>query len=357
MDPQTYAARRERLRPLLREAGLDALLVSLAANRFYLSGFELHDPQCNETAGYLLVTTAGNDTLLTDPRYLDAARRLFAEQDVFIYSGPRGETVRKFLTGRGLSAVGVESQALDVQTYLDLTGGGLDIRPTKGLVEKLRIIKEPAEVERMRRSCALNEHVFARAPELLVPGRTEAEVAWELEKLFRENGASELAFATIVGVGKNAALPHAIPGEAPVHDNELVLIDMGCRLGDYCSDQTRTFWVGAKAPARFREMLERVQGAQQAALKIIRPGLAFKDAYAAAHAHFESLGVADRFTHSLGHGIGLETHEPPSLSPRADGCLQAGMVVTVEPGLYYPEWGGARWEYMVLVTDDGAEIL
>ncbi len=356
MNKHTYSARREKLRPILAREGLDALLVSLAANRFYLSGFELHDPQCNESAGYLLVTRDGSDWLLTDPRYTDAALRLWDEGQVFIYTQARNERIREFLAGLGLGAIGIEAQALCVQAWLDFSSG-LTLKPVRSLVEELRIIKEPAEIERMRASCALNHEVFGLAPGLLVPGKTEAALAWELEQAFRNRGASELSFETIVGVGPNAALPHAIPGATTIRDNELVLVDMGCRLGDYCSDQTRTFWVGDKPSERFRRTMELVRGAQQAAIDTIRPGLSAREAYLAAWNFLDGHGVAQQFTHGLGHGIGLETHEPPSLGRLSEVVLRPGMLVTVEPGLYDPAWGGIRWEYMILVTEDGCELL
>jgi len=356
MDKHTHASRREKLRPILAREGLDALLVSLAANRFYLSGFELHDPQCNETSGYLLVTRDGPDWLLTDPRYLDAARQLWDEDKVFIYTQARNEAIRDFLAGLGLGALGIEAQALCVQAWLDLSKS-LTLKPTKGLVEELRIIKEPAEIERMRRSCALNHEVFGRVPGLLAAGKTEEALAWELEQAFRNRGASELSFETIVGVGPNAALPHAVPGKTAIRENDLVLVDMGCRLDDYCSDQTRTFWVGDKPSDRFQRTMDLVRGAQQAAMDVLRPGLPAKEAYQTAWKHLDAAGVAHQFTHGLGHGIGLETHEPPSLGRLSETVLQPGMVVTVEPGLYDPAWGGIRWEYRLLVTGDGAERL
>jgi len=355
-EPEVYASRREKLRAAMRKAGHQALLVSHAANRYYLSGFELHDSQCNESSGMLLMLPGGRDKLLTDPRFFDAARRLWPEEDIFIYTGQRYAQIGDFLAKTHPGPIAFESRAMSVDSFERLREK-LTLAPSQGLVENLRRIKDAEEIERLDRSCALNERVMLAAPDVLQPGRSEGEAAWRLEQLFRDFGASELAFSPIVAVNENAALPHAIPGQDKVRENELVLVDMGCRLDDYCSDQTRTFWVGPKPSDRFRQTLERVQAAQQAALKVIRPGLAFRDAYAAARGHFESLGVAERFTHSLGHGIGLETHEFPSLSPIAEGVFEPGMVVTVEPGLYYPDWGGIRWEYMVLVTADGAEIL
>jgi Xaa-Pro aminopeptidase len=336
--------------------GHEALLVSHAANRFYLSGFELHDPQCNESAGYLCVAVNGRDALFTDSRYRDAALRLWPEENLCIYGGTRFSTMAEYVKDRGIKRLAFESSSLSFDTHARLAEH-IALSPVNRAVEPLRLKKDASEIERMRRSAAINHAVMERLPDILIPGRTEAQAAWEIEKCFRELGASELAFSSIVAVDANAALPHAIPGETVITDGCLVLVDVGGRRDDYCSDQTRTIWVGANPPDRFSTMLERVQKAQAAALSRLRPGLSFRDAHALARDVFAKEGVADRFTHSLGHGIGLETHEGPSLNPAAEGVLATGMVVTVEPGLYYPEWGGARWEHMALITEDGCVTL
>lgn len=351
-----YAARRERLRERLMTADMPALLVSHAANRYYLSGFELHDPQCNESAGYLCVTADGRDILLTDARYRDAALRLWPAEDLFIYGVNRFAAMADFLKARGVSRLAFEAGSLSYETHARLAEH-IALEPTRFVVEPLRLIKDDMEIAAMRQSAAINHAVMAKLPEILVPGLTETQAAWEIEKCFREHGASELAFAPIVGVGANAALPHAIPGETVITENCLVLVDVGGRAEAYCSDQTRTLWVGATPSERFRVMLDRVMRAQQAALAELRPGLSFRDAYALAWNVFEREGVASSFTHSLGHGVGLETHEGPSLNPASEGVLAPGMVVTVEPGLYYPNWGGARWEHMALITPEGCETL
>ena len=360
MNTDRYQSRRERLRASLKDAGLDALLITHAANRYYLSGFELHDPQCNESSGWLLVTASGRDWLLTDPRYETAAKRLWPETDLFIYSAPKLGSIRSFLAGQVRGDLGFEPGAMSVKDHCELTMESdprLTMVPTTGLVEAMRRIKDAAEIEALRASCALNHTVFGQLEALMEPGMTEKAIAWEAEKLFREQGASELAFPSIVAVDANAALPHAEPGPDRVPASGLVLVDMGARLSEYNSDQTRTFWVGGAPSQRFATTMDQVLRAQQAALDIIRPGLPIKEAYLAARASFEGDGVAPYFTHALGHGIGLETHEGPSLGSRTQGTFEPGMVVTVEPGLYYPDWGGIRWEYMAVVTHDGVEVL
>lgn len=353
---EVFAARRERLRQRLSDLGLPALLVSHAANRFYLSGFELHDPQCNESAGYLCVTPDGRDVLLTDARYRDAALRLWPAEDLCIYGVNRYAAMADFLKNRGLSRLAFEATSLSFDIY-DRLSEHIRLEPAFQVAEPLRLVKDAREIEAMRRSAAINHTVMDSLPDILIPGRTEAQAAWEIEKCFREHGASELAFAPIVAVDANAALPHAIPGDTVITDGCMVLVDVGGRADNYCSDQTRTLWVGGTPPDRFRTMLDQVQRAQAAALAGLQPGLPFRDAHALARNVFARAGVAEYFTHSLGHGVGLETHEGPSLNPASEGVLAPGMVVTVEPGLYYPKWGGARWEHMALITADGCETL
>ena len=331
MSEQMCEQRRERLRALMREQGIEALLISHAANRYYLSGFELHDVQLNESAGRLIVMADGKDWILTDSRYLDAARRLWEPERVFIYGADAPEDIAKLLKGLVPGkTIGFEARAVTLEFYEKfaetLAGSGCRLSKADGLVERLRVIKDTEEIRRMEISCRLNQQMMEWLPGVLVPGRSEAAVSWDIEMLFAD-------------------------------PENLVLVDVGCRLEDYCSDQTRTFWVGEKPTERFKKTLEAVQEAQYKAIRAIHPGVLACDVYKAARGHFESLGVAEAFTHGLGHGVGLETHEGPSLNGRNKTPLEPGMIVTVEPGLYFPEWGGIRWEHMVLVTEDGCRVL
>ena len=353
-----HAERRERLRRAIRARGLDALLVSSAPNRFYLSGFELHDPQPNESAGRLVIAADGRDWLATDSRYAEAAFRLWERERVVVYKGAGASELAELLHRCG-SRLGLESDSVSLAFARALAKArpSLSLEAVDGLVEDLRKIKDAAEIAALEKAFALNHAMFGWVEGELVPGRSEREIAWSVERFFREHGAVELAFPSIVAVGRNAALPHAIPGDDALEDNGLVLIDAGCRVDGYCSDQTRTFWKGERPAEAFSSALRLVREAQDAAVGKMRPGMTFAEAYAIASAVFARAGVAEHFTHGLGHGVGLETHEAPSLSPRASGRLEPGMAVTVEPGLYYPEWGGVRWEYAVLVEEDGVRIL
>ncbi len=358
-----YAQRRERLRRELASQGLDAILVSHAANRFYLSGFELSDPQCNESAGRLLVCADGSDWLATDSRYRDAALRLWPEERLFIYGAAQAEDLARLMRQNG-ARIGIEANALSLAFWRKL-GECLRQIPvlvsTEGIVERLREIKDEYEIAAMRASFALNHKLMAWVREGLEAGEfyglSETELSWQIERFFRENGAQGLAFANIAAIGPNSALPHAVPGQNRIEKGRPLLIDVGCRVQDYCSDQTRTLWAGETPSAQFARTYELVRQAQEAAIAIIKPGLPLAEAYAAAREVFVRAGQAQYFTHGLGHGVGLETHEAPSLSPRAKGILAPGMTVTVEPGLYYPEWGGVRLEYTLLITKTGAEIL
>lgn len=351
-----YAQRREALREKLQKSEFSALLVSSPANRFYLSGFELHDPQCNESAGLLVISATGKDWLLTDPRYAIAAGKVWPQEQLFIYTSPKIKQIRDFLSGLGHRPLAFEARAMSFDLYSELRDH-VHLAPCINMVETLRMIKDDHEIALMEDSCRLNHAVFAQVPELLQPGRTERQVAWDMEKLFREQGAQELAFSTIVGVDANAAQPHAVPDQTRVGEECLVLVDAGARLHDYCSDQTRTFWVGNHPSKAFQRTLDLVRQAQDRAIAALRPGLQASQAYHLVKEFFRNNQVHERFNHGLGHGIGLETHEAPSLGPHDTTTLAPGMMVTVEPGLYDPDWGGIRWEFMVLITEDGCRIL
>lgn len=359
-----YAKRRDKLRKLIKKHGLDALLVARPANRFYLSGFELHDPQPDESSGYLVICADGADWLATDPRYELAAARLWDPRYIYIYHRQRGTSLAKLLASCGM-VIGVETDGISASFLRKLEKGQAGrFKPAftsaNRLVESLRIQKDPEEIKAMKESFNLNHEMMRSIQELVASGRigefTEKSLAWHIEKFFREHGAQELAFETIVAKGANAALPHAVPGEENIGENSNLLIDAGCRVNNYCSDQTRSWWVGKEESPDFKKILQLVKDAQQAAFAVMREGVSCELPYRKAMEVFEKAHVEKAFTHSLGHGIGLQTHEPPSLAPGNKTILKAGMTVTVEPGLYYGTWGGARWEHTVLIKEDGIDI-
>lgn len=356
-----YKRRRDILRTKL--SALDALLISLPANRFYLSGFELHNPQPTETSGYIVITRDGRDWLATDSRYALAAERLWAADNIYIYNSSEKKSLTNLLKKCG-TIIGYEAKGVSVSQLRAWERSGKYgpvLLPAGELVESMRAIKDTQEIEALQKSFNLNHSLLNWLEQEInannLHSLTEQELAWEIEVFFRKNGAQELAFSTIVAHGKNGALPHAVPASVKLSDNAPLLVDLGCRVENYCSDQTRTWWLGKTPDAEFTKTLNLVKKAQKAAISIMRPGVSFADVYNAACDIFREAGVEKAFTHGLGHGVGLETHEKPSLSATAKGELEKGMVVTVEPGLYYPQWGGVRWENTVLIEDEGVRIL
>lgn len=362
VQTEIFARRRNRLREKIIGKGLDALVVSSAPNRFYLSGFERHDSQPGESSGILVICADGEDWLLTDSRYALAAEKAWPAERIRIYK--RQEKSLAQLLGACANLAGMEFNNLSwdyVSTMKRQLGSRVFLRAADGFVESLREIKDLSEIQALRQSFRLNHQMLdwleQKFLKELPQSMREKDLAWEIERFFRERGAQELAFSTIVATGRKSAEPHAIPSEDKIKNDAPLLVDAGCRVNNYCSDQTRTWWPGANPPPEFSTCMDLVRAAQQAAMDIMRPGVECRSVYDAARKVFEKAGVADHFTHGLGHGVGLETHEAPRLSPTSTDILAEGMTVTVEPGLYYPEWGGIRWEYTVLVTDKGIEIL
>ncbi len=352
-----YSERREKARKLMSARSLSALLVSFPADRFYLSGFELHDCQCNESSGYILITEDGRDKLCTDSRYLEAAKSLWDEEDIILYSSDIPRELNALCRGIvGTGTVGMDFSTVPHSFYSKFAER-LSVEDCGDIIPMLRAVKDDAEIALMRKSADLNHRMLAWLPSILKEGMTEAEIAWGIERFFREHGAEECSFPSIVAINRHAASAHHIPGETAIAEDCHILFDVGCRLDGYCSDQTRTLWFGQSPDPRFLNILELVQEAQRTVLRSLRPGMSGSEAHNIAAGFFDSRGCLSAFTHSLGHGVGLEVHEAPRLSRRSDTVLKPGMIVTVEPGLYYPDYGGARWEHMALITEDGCRIL
>ena len=355
MDKNIFKTRRDNLKTLLKEKEIEALLVSNPQHRYYLSGFELEDAQMNESSGMLLITATGDDWLFTDSRYKDHADTLWNPENVFIYKQNAYIEMGELIKSQGLEEVGFNENGMLVRTYNTLSKN-IKLTPQSGLIEILKQIKSPDEIKSIKNSCSVNNKMFEEISNHFKVGITEKELSWEVEKILKNNGCQGLAFDTIVAFKNNSALPHAIPGETRLEDNSIILIDAGGRLDDYCSDKTRTFFFG-NDDSDYQEKLNIVKEAQAAAIKIAKAGTPIKDLHFASVAVFEKYGVEKLFTHNLGHGVGLNCHEAPSLSPRHEGILREGMIITIEPGIYDISWGGIRHEDMFLITKDGCEIL
>jgi Xaa-Pro aminopeptidase len=252
--------------------------------------------------------------------------------------------------------VGFEAAALSYADYELLRAGGVELVPRYGLVESLRAVKDDHELAAIRRAADVTNQAYERLAGEQFSGRTEKELVWRMTELFHECGADEPAFAIDIAAGPTAASPHAVPGDRVVEEGDLVLVDAGAKLDHYCSDCTRTFAVGDVSES-LRELYEIVRSAQQAGVDAVRAGVAARDADAAARAVITEAGYGESFGHGLGHGLGLLVHEAPGVRPESEEMLAAGNVVTVEPGVYLSGVAGVRIEDLVVVKDDGCEVL
>jgi len=345
-----------RLRRRLAERGLDALLVTQPFNVRYLTGY-------TGSNGLAVVRTgdSGPNRFLTDFRYLtQAALQVDAAFERQVDQGELIEVAARLLPADGVGRVGFDDTHVTVSEHVRmeaLSGDGVELVAAGGAVEELRAVKEVEEIERIRAAAALIDDVFEWVVERGVVGHTERDLAADLEREMMRRGAEEPSFRSIVAAADNSALPHAEPRDVAIPADTLLTIDMGARLDGYCSDCTRTFATGA-VDDDARAVYELVRRAQEAGLQALRAGPKGREVDAVARAVIEEGGHGERFGHGLGHGVGLEVHERPRLGQLTGVIpLEAGHVVTVEPGVYLPGRWGVRIEDLTVVTDDGCEVL
>jgi len=350
----------EKIKAAIRRKSADALLVTQPENRRYLSGYKAIDLAITESSGVLLILGQGDPYLLTDSRYQLQAEREARGFEVALVRGSMLNALEKLLRRLGVRKLIFESHYLLHTTALKLAEMGqkhaIEMIPAEGMVEKLRSVKSGEEIEKILQAVRLNEFVFQEVFANLTPGKTEREIGVEIESAMMHNGAEEPAFPTIVASGPNSALPHAVPSDKAIEEGETVIIDMGLKLDGYCADMTRTVILGIPDKQALG-IIRLVRRAQQSALKTIRAGIPARDADRAARKIISTAGYGKYFGHGLGHGVGLAVHEAPSLNRMRRNKLQQGMVVTVEPGIYIPGWGGVRLENMVVVEESGCTIL
>lgn len=340
-------SRIDRLRELLTARELDSLVVSDLTNVHYLSGFRGTNGVC--------VLGQQTQLFVTDFRYIEQAQSQIEGLDVIQGRQDLLADVADHLGGR----VGFDDVHMSVrqhQRLAQLVRSGTELVAAGGLVEQLRAVKDARELAAIRRAADLTDACLFSLAERGVVGRTEREVAHELEQSARTLGAEGPSFACIVAAAEHGALPHATPRDEPIAQNTLVIVDFGCVVDGYCSDATRTFATGAlddEAAAVYELVLD----AQTQALGSVRAGADVRAVDAAARERIDTAGYGERFGHGVGHGVGLEVHEAPRLAPTSEGELDAGNVVTVEPGVYMPGRFGVRIEDLVTVTDGGYEVL
>ena len=348
-------SRLDKLREALKENELDAILVSGAENRRYLSGF-------TGSAGYLFISPT-EAVLATDFRYIEQAGGQAP--------GFRIERIPASLAwlpelaaAAGAKRIGFEAQAMTVDTHSAFvkaieeapSSDGLQLIQTSDLVDRMRATKNQDEMALLRRAIEIADEALDEVSPTIRPGMTEAQVSWELEKAMRERGAESVSFETIVGAGPNGALPHHRPDGTVIRDGQPVVIDMGATYEGYCSDLTRTIFVG-EPDETFRKVYGVVLRAQLAAEEQVRVGMTGQETDTISRDIIAEAGYDEYFGHSLGHGVGLAVHEYPQVGPRAADPIENGMMFTIEPGIYLPDWGGVRIEDIVVMEGGRARVL
>ncbi|QNO16141.1 aminopeptidase P family protein [Alkalicella caledoniensis] len=330
----------------IKEQNIDAFLVLQPQNRYYLSGF-------TGSSGYLII--AENEGIfLTDFRYKEQARTQVQGFTIVQHGLDVLGDIYTELKRLGVKRLGFEQEHITYSQYLNFTNAfeGIELINIKPIVEELRMFKDEGEISKIEYSIDIAGRAFAHILGFLKPGITEREVALELEVFMKKEGASGLAFTTIVASGQRSSLPHGIASEKCLEKGDFVKMDFGCVYNNYCSDITRTVVLG-KATDRQKEIYNTVLQAQQNALEGIRPGMTGMEADSLARDIIYKNGFKDNFGHGLGHSIGMVVHENPRLAPKSSDILQPGHVFTVEPGIYIEDFGGVRIEDMIVITENG----
>ena len=358
---EIFHERLKKFREWMASRNVEGFLISNQENRFYLSGFFEKDISFVESSGMLLITRS-DQFLITDFRYRDMAKEEAPLFDIVVYEKSLPGAICDLVDDLRVNVLGVEKDYITLAFFEELEKNfsekGLHVEFSffSGVVEDMRAVKDDLEIELMIKSLELAEEVMGAVSPLLKRAISEKDLAWVIEKNIREKGAEELAFSPIVASGPNSALPHARPTARVPKKGEPIIIDMGARLKGYCSDITRTFFIG-KIPAEWEKIYELISVAQKAAQESIKPGMETTEVDRVARQIIEDAGYGAYFGHGLGHGVGLSVHERPGLRKQKPVPIKENMIVTIEPGIYLPGKGGIRLENMVLVTKEGGKLL
>jgi len=336
----------------LQEKELDGVLISAPENRRYLSGF-------SGSAGYLFITNA-NAILVTDSRYTEQATNQSPYFDVRQVKGGWGWLIDE-MKSSGVKKVGFESQDMTVGTYNSLIDsikgdsalGDVSMVPVAGLAENQRIIKDKEELQMLQLAIDAADKAMDQVCPNITAGMTEREVAWKMEMAMRDFGADAISFDTIVAAGPNGAMAHHQPSDYVIKQSDPVVIDMGAKVGGYCSDISRSIAVG-EPDETFKKIYDTVLGAQLTAINTVKIGMTGEETDNLSRDVIVQAGYGDNFGHSLGHGVGLVIHENPRVGPRSPDILKLNTVFTVEPGIYLSGWGGIRIEDIVILGENGA---
>jgi len=346
--------RLNKLRQKLAEKEADAFFISQPENRYYLSGFDGSD-------GFLLITPQ-NTILATDFRYIEQAKRQAPDYEIFQITNNIADWFPRLVTEFNLKRLGFEAGHITFALYQQLTDAlnkaksRLKLVSVNGLVESLRAIKEPGEIELITKAAAISDGALEYIEDIIHIGMSEKEIAWEIEKFMREQGSQTIPFEIIAASGPNSALPHAQPSEHAIRSGEPIVIDIGARIGGYGSDLTRTLCLGSHDDA-FNKVYDTVLSAQQTAIAAIKEGMTGGEADNLARKVIKQAGYGEAFGHSLGHGIGLAPHELPRLGPNSKEHLVNSMVFSIEPGIYLTGWGGVRIEDTVAMESGKIRVI
>lgn len=345
-----YAERVTAVQNLLAKWEVDALYVTGESNRRWLSGFA-------GSNGQLLISQE-SALLATDYRYWLQAEQQAPGFTLFRHKRAPENNIAEFFQSVGVTKIGIESGHLTLKAATalrqDQALAGITWVELAETVEPLRAVKDDQEIAAIQAAAAITDLTMAQVPKFARPGMTEKALAWELEKVMRQAGAESVAFPVIVASGPNSALPHHQPGERELCAGDVLIVDLGARLGGYHSDLTRTFYLGDAASAEFWRVYELVLAAETAVFQHARPGMSNVEVDALARELIQAAGHGDHFGHGLGHGVGLDIHEDPFLMSRKQGSpIGVNTIVTIEPGIYLPGWGGIRLEDLALFAPDG----
>jgi len=346
--------RRRKLRQGLAEKEIDAIFISQPENRRYLSGFD-------GSSGYLLITP--QDTILaTDFRYLQQAKIQAPDYEIFQIIGDIVDWFPRLVAELNMKKLGFEAGHItfalhhQLSDILNKAQSQIRLIPVDGLVESLRAIKEPEEIELITKAAEISDAAVEYIENMIHIGMSEKEIAWEVEKFTRENGSETVPFEVIVASGPNSALPHAKPSSRTIQSGEPVIFDIGARFGGYSSDLSRTICLDTPDDT-FQKVYNTVLEAQLTAMATIIEGMTGSEADNLVREIIKQAGYDEAFGHALGHGIGLASHESPRLGPNSADKLTSGMIFTIEPGIYLAGWGGVRIEDVVVMEDGKTRLI
>jgi len=347
------ASRLEKVRQAAAAKDVEAILISQPENQYYLSNFD--------GEGFLLITP--QQTLLaTDFRYTEQARQQAPDWELFQITGSITDWFPRLIADLKITSLGFEAGSTTLATYqklvkaLDESRPALKFIPLEALVESIRAIKEPEEIEFITIAAEISDSALEYIEDVIRPGMSEEDIAWEIEKYMRDEGSQTMPFEVMVASGPNAALPHAKPTTRTINSSEPIVVDIGAKFEGYASDLSRTICLGTPGDT-LNKVYEIVLSAQLTAIDKIRHGMTGSEIDSLARTIIEQAGYGEAFGHGLGHGVGLAIHEHPTISQISSETISENMVFTIEPGIYLPGWGGVRIEDLVVIENGKAKVI